>query len=38
MTFPLHPTDPMGAIDLPDLALPDLTDEDIEDALEGMGS
>ncbi|NED00560.1 type II toxin-antitoxin system prevent-host-death family antitoxin [Streptomyces sp. SID6648] len=25
-----HPTDPMGAIQLPDLGLPDLTDEELE--------
>ncbi|MFB8138670.1 type II toxin-antitoxin system Phd/YefM family antitoxin [Streptomyces parvus] len=36
--IPPYPTDPMGAIDLPDLGLPDLTDEDIEDVLKGMGS
>ncbi|WP_228990706.1 type II toxin-antitoxin system Phd/YefM family antitoxin [Streptomyces sp. DH8] len=36
--IPPYPTDPMGAMDLPDLALPDLTDEDIEDALKGMGA
>ncbi|MFF2234063.1 MULTISPECIES: type II toxin-antitoxin system Phd/YefM family antitoxin [Streptomyces] len=35
---PPYPTDPMGAIQLPDLGLPDLTDEEIEDALKGMGS
>ncbi|MEU5283885.1 type II toxin-antitoxin system prevent-host-death family antitoxin [Streptomyces sp. CA-278952] len=36
--IPPYPTDPMGAIQLPDLGLPDLTDEEIEDALKGMGS
>ncbi|MFB7484753.1 type II toxin-antitoxin system Phd/YefM family antitoxin [Streptomyces anulatus] len=36
--LPPYPTDPMGAIQLPDLGLPDLTDEEIEDALKGMGS
>ncbi|MEU8569785.1 type II toxin-antitoxin system prevent-host-death family antitoxin [Streptomyces pathocidini] len=35
---PPYPTDPMGAIDLPDLDLPDLTDEEIEDVLKGMGT
>ncbi|MCX4601907.1 type II toxin-antitoxin system Phd/YefM family antitoxin [Streptomyces anulatus] len=35
---PPYPTDPMGDIQLPDLGLPDLTDEEIEDALKGMGS
>lgn len=35
---PPYPTDPMGAIHLPDLGLPDLTDEEIEDVLKGMGS
>ncbi|WP_103531527.1 type II toxin-antitoxin system Phd/YefM family antitoxin [Streptomyces sp. SM11] len=35
---PPYPTDPMGAIHLPDLSLPDLTDEEIEDTLQGMGS
>ncbi|MFC8274624.1 type II toxin-antitoxin system Phd/YefM family antitoxin [Streptomyces sp. NPDC057271] len=33
-----YPIDPMGEIDLPDLGLPDLTDDEIEDALKGMGS
>lgn len=36
--IPPYPTDPMGAIELPDLGLPDLTDEEIEDVLKGMGS
>lgn len=35
---PPYPTDPMGEIDLPDLGLPDLTDDEIEDALREMGS
>ncbi|MFG2794791.1 type II toxin-antitoxin system Phd/YefM family antitoxin [Streptomyces sp. NPDC048419] len=35
---PPHPTDPMGAIDLPDLGLPDLTDDEIEETLKGMGA
>lgn len=35
---PPYPTDPMGAIQLPDLGLPDLTDEEIEGGLKGMGS
>ncbi|MFI1962893.1 type II toxin-antitoxin system Phd/YefM family antitoxin [Streptomyces pathocidini] len=34
--IPPYPTDPMGSIDLPDLTLPDLTNEGIEDALKGM--
>ncbi|MGX2995844.1 type II toxin-antitoxin system Phd/YefM family antitoxin [Streptomyces sp. JNUCC 64] len=34
---PPYPTDPMGLIELPDLGLPDLTDEDIEETLRGMG-
>ncbi|MGI5380746.1 type II toxin-antitoxin system Phd/YefM family antitoxin [Streptomyces sp. CA-251387] len=36
--IPPYPTDPMGAIDLPDLGLPDLTDEEIEESLRGMGA
>lgn len=36
--IPPYPTDPMGAIGLPDLGLPDLTDEEIEDSTEGMES
>ncbi|WP_328501853.1 type II toxin-antitoxin system prevent-host-death family antitoxin [Streptomyces sp. NBC_00457] len=36
--IPPYPTDPMGEIELPDLGLPDLTDEEIEDTLKGMGS
>ena len=36
--IPAHPTDPMGAIDLPDLGLPDLTDDEIEEELRGMGA
>lgn len=36
--IPPYPTDPMGAIALPDLGLPDLSDDEIEDVLRGMGS
>ncbi|MET8057623.1 type II toxin-antitoxin system Phd/YefM family antitoxin [Streptomyces microflavus] len=36
--IPPYPTDPMGAIALPDLGLPDLTDDETEDALKGMVS
>ncbi|MGW1745550.1 type II toxin-antitoxin system Phd/YefM family antitoxin [Streptomyces sp. NPDC002092] len=35
--IPAYPTDPMGEIDLPDLGLPDLTDDEIVDTLRGMG-
>ena len=35
---PPYPTDPMGDIELPDLGLPDLTDDEIEDTLKGMGA
>ncbi|UQI46061.1 type II toxin-antitoxin system prevent-host-death family antitoxin [Streptomyces sp. HU2014] len=35
---PPYPTDPMGDIDLPQLDLPDLTDDEIEDTLRGMGA
>ncbi|MBW1600984.1 type II toxin-antitoxin system prevent-host-death family antitoxin [Streptomyces sp. JJ66] len=35
---PPYPTDPMGDIDLPELGLPDLTDDDIQETLRGMGS
>ncbi|MFZ4278064.1 type II toxin-antitoxin system Phd/YefM family antitoxin [Streptomyces arboris] len=35
---PPYPTDPMGAIGIPDLGLPDLTDDEIEDVLKAMGS
>ncbi|MEU0048370.1 type II toxin-antitoxin system prevent-host-death family antitoxin [Streptomyces sp. NPDC006309] len=36
--IPPYPTDPMGdIIDLPDLGLPDLTDDEIDDTLKGMG-
>jgi prevent-host-death family protein len=34
---PPYPVDPMGDIELPDLGLPDLTDDEIEDVLKGMG-
>jgi len=33
-----YPTDAMGDLDLPDLGLPDLTDDEIEDTLKGMGA
>ncbi|MGW8882965.1 type II toxin-antitoxin system Phd/YefM family antitoxin [Streptomyces sp. NPDC055749] len=36
--IPPYPTDPMGLIELPDLGLPDLTNDEIEDALKGMGA
>ncbi|MCT7356008.1 type II toxin-antitoxin system prevent-host-death family antitoxin [Streptomyces sp. 15-116A] len=36
--IPPYPADPMGEIALPDLGLPDLTDDEIEDTLKGMGS
>ncbi|MEU0603302.1 type II toxin-antitoxin system prevent-host-death family antitoxin [Streptomyces sp. NPDC006393] len=36
--IPPYPTDPMGDLDLPELGLPDLDDEEIEDTLRGMGS
>ncbi|MFJ6571266.1 type II toxin-antitoxin system Phd/YefM family antitoxin [Streptomyces sp. NPDC091292] len=35
---PPYPTDPMGEIDLPDLGLPNLTNDEIEDVLGGMGT
>ncbi|MBO0855777.1 MAG: type II toxin-antitoxin system prevent-host-death family antitoxin [Nocardia sp.] len=35
--IPDYPTDPIGEIDLPDLGLPDLSDEEIEETLRGMG-
>ncbi|GGN61853.1 hypothetical protein GCM10011579_028550 [Streptomyces albiflavescens] len=35
---PPYPTDPMGDLDLPDLGLPDLTDDEIENTLKGMGA
>lgn len=35
---PHHPGNPMGDIEIPDLDVPDLTDEDIEETLRGMGS
>lgn len=34
---PPYPTDPMGEIELPDLGLPDLDDDEIENVLKGMG-
>ncbi|MGP3942775.1 MULTISPECIES: type II toxin-antitoxin system Phd/YefM family antitoxin [Streptomyces] len=36
--IPPYPTDPMGPIDLPELDLPDLTNDEIDDVLRGMGS
>ncbi|MFF2700014.1 type II toxin-antitoxin system Phd/YefM family antitoxin [Streptomyces cyaneofuscatus] len=36
--IPPYPTDPMGALALPDLGLPDLSDDEIEDALRGRGA
>jgi prevent-host-death family protein len=35
---PSFPTDPMGDMELPDLGLPDLSDDAIEDVLKGTGS
>lgn len=35
---PSHPINPMGEIDLPDLGLPDLADDEIEETLRGMGA
>ncbi|MFH9135964.1 type II toxin-antitoxin system Phd/YefM family antitoxin [Streptomyces sp. NPDC017524] len=35
---PPYPTGPMGALHLPDLGLPDLTDEETELTLKNMGS
>ncbi len=35
---PAYPTDPMGDLDLPDLGLPDLDDDEIEETLRGMGT
>lgn len=35
---PPHPVGPMGDIEIPELDLPDLTDDEIEDTLRGMGS
>jgi prevent-host-death family protein len=35
---PPYPTDAMGDLDLPDLGLPDLTDDEIEDVLTGRGA
>ncbi|MFJ8142500.1 type II toxin-antitoxin system Phd/YefM family antitoxin [Streptomyces sp. NPDC096013] len=34
---PPYPTGPMGDIELPDLGLPDLTVDEIEETLRGMG-
>ncbi|MFD7546343.1 type II toxin-antitoxin system Phd/YefM family antitoxin [Streptomyces sp. NPDC059578] len=33
---PPYPTDPMGAIDLPDLGLPDLTTGEVDDVLKSQ--
>jgi prevent-host-death family protein len=38
MDIPPYPTSSMGDIELPDLGLPDLTDDEIEGVLKGMGS
>ncbi|MFF7183549.1 type II toxin-antitoxin system prevent-host-death family antitoxin [Streptomyces sp. NPDC008121] len=35
---PPFPSDPMGGIELPDLGLPELSDDGIEEVLKGMGS
>ncbi|MGI5217132.1 type II toxin-antitoxin system Phd/YefM family antitoxin [Nocardia sp. CA-290969] len=35
--IPDYPTGSIGEIDLPDLGLPDLSDEEIEETLAGMG-
>lgn len=35
---PPHPVEPMGDIEIPALDLPDLTDDEIEATLRGMGS
>jgi prevent-host-death family protein len=35
---PPYPTSPMGDIELPDLGLPDLTVDEIEETLRGMGA
>ncbi|MDW4912678.1 type II toxin-antitoxin system Phd/YefM family antitoxin [Streptomyces californicus] len=35
---PPYPTDPMGTLSLPDLGLPDLPDQVIEDVVHRMGS
>jgi len=36
--IPPYPTSPMGDIELPDLGLPDLTVDEIEEVLRGMGT
>ncbi|MER7959928.1 type II toxin-antitoxin system prevent-host-death family antitoxin [Streptomyces sp. NPDC096030] len=36
--IPPYPTDAMGPIELPELGLPDLANEEIDDVLRGMGS
>lgn len=33
-----YPTGPIGDVELPALGLPDFSDDEIEDALRGMGS
>jgi prevent-host-death family protein len=35
---PPYPTGPIGDIELPDLDLPDLTNDEMEEILKGMGS
>ncbi|MER7989421.1 type II toxin-antitoxin system prevent-host-death family antitoxin [Streptomyces noursei] len=35
---PPYPTGPMGEIPLPDLDLPDLTNDEIEETLKGLGA
>jgi prevent-host-death family protein len=35
---PAYPTDAMGDLDLPELGLPDLGDDEIEETLKGMGT
>jgi len=35
---PPYPTGPMGDIELPSLDLPDVTNDEIEETLRGMGS
>lgn len=36
--IPPYPTEPIGEIDLPDLGLPDLSNEEIGETLKGMGA
>ncbi|MFJ3421994.1 type II toxin-antitoxin system Phd/YefM family antitoxin [Streptomyces sp. NPDC086082] len=35
---PPYPTSPMGDIELPDLGLPDLSADEVEETLRGMGA